>query len=94
MLFNYDELAISRRNMPDGYQNASNFYNWNRYNILSDNLPVKHAGFAGRATYAYNKKYVAEVSFSYEGSDKFPDMAGLVSFLQPRWVGYCHVRVL
>ena len=72
MLFNYDELAISRRNMPDGYQNASNFYNWNRYNILSDNLPVKHAGFAGRATYAYNKKYVAEVSFSYEGSDKFP----------------------
>lgn len=71
LLFNYDELAISRRNMPDGYQDASNFYNWNRYNILSDNLPVKHAGMAGRATYVFDKKYVAEFSFSYEGSDKF-----------------------
>jgi TonB-linked SusC/RagA family outer membrane protein len=72
VMFNYDQLSISRRNMPEGYQNESYFYNWNRYNILSDNLPVKHSGIAGRLTYAYNKKYIAELSFSYEGSDKFP----------------------
>lgn len=70
-LFNYDELSVSRRNMADNYQYESNFYNWNRHDILSDNLPVKHAGMAGRLTYAFDKKYIGEFSFGYEGSDKF-----------------------
>ncbi len=72
LFYNYDNLSIARKGMPDGYQNAGNFYNWNRYGILSDNLPVKHSGLAGRFTYAYDKRYVAEFSFGYEGSDKFP----------------------
>lgn len=34
-------------------------------------LPVSHRGFAGRVTYAYKSKYLAEVNMGYNGSDQF-----------------------
>ena len=34
--------------------------------------PYKHNSGSGRATYVYNKKYIAEFSASYMGSDPFP----------------------
>jgi TonB-linked SusC/RagA family outer membrane protein len=34
--------------------------------------PVAHIGYAGRATYAYKGKYLAEANVGYNGSDKFP----------------------
>ena len=34
-------------------------------------LPVSHRGFAGRITYDYKSKYLAEVNMGYNGSDQF-----------------------
>jgi TonB-linked SusC/RagA family outer membrane protein len=34
-------------------------------------LPHRNIGFAGRATYAYDSRYLAEVNFGYNGSERF-----------------------
>jgi len=45
---------------------------FNRYqrNINID-LPYNYVGFVGRVTYGYNRKYLAEVNFGYNGSEQF-----------------------
>ncbi len=47
---------------------------WNAddYTISGNNFPAKHNNLSGRLTYAYNQKYVGEVSFAYMGSGGFP----------------------
>lgn len=47
-------------------------YNADDYTISGNNDPVKHVNVSGRATYAYNQKYIGELSFSYMGSNNFP----------------------
>jgi TonB-linked SusC/RagA family outer membrane protein len=37
-----------------------------------NSFPYKHNNVGGRLTYAYNNKYVAEVSFAVNGSENFP----------------------
>lgn len=39
-------------------------------NIL-DNLPYRKQGLAGRLTYSYDNRYVAELNFGYNGSENF-----------------------
>jgi TonB-linked SusC/RagA family outer membrane protein len=36
------------------------------------NLPRRRQGLAGRLTYAYNNRYLAEANFGYNGSENFP----------------------
>jgi len=36
------------------------------------NLPYRRQGLAGRATYSYKDRYLAEVNFGYNGSENFP----------------------
>src|SRR5690606_25682298 len=36
------------------------------------NLPYRRQGVAGRATYSYKDRYLAEVNFGYNGSENFP----------------------
>jgi TonB-linked SusC/RagA family outer membrane protein len=36
-------------------------------------LPTRNQGFAGRATYGYDSRYLAEVNFGYNGSENFQD---------------------
>lgn len=36
-----------------------------------NSIPSRYLGFAGRGTYAYNNKYLAEVNFGYNGSETF-----------------------
>lgn len=38
---------------------------------LQKSLPYRNMGLAGRATYAYNSRYFAEVNFGYNGSERF-----------------------
>lgn len=47
-------------------------YNEDEYTISGDNFPVKHTNISGRGTYAYDQKYIGEISFSYMGSENFP----------------------
>lgn len=37
------------------------------------NVPAGLMGFAGRATYDYDRRYLAEVNFGYNGSENFPE---------------------
>jgi TonB-linked SusC/RagA family outer membrane protein len=47
-------------------------FNADDYVISGNNFPIKHNNIGGRFTYAYNQKYIGEVSFSYMGSANFP----------------------
>ncbi len=38
---------------------------------LQKSLPYRNIGLAGRATYAYNSRYFAELNFGYNGSERF-----------------------
>lgn len=43
-------------------------------NDFISSIPYRYMGLAGRATYAYNNKYLAEANFGYNGSETFaPD---------------------
>jgi TonB-linked SusC/RagA family outer membrane protein len=46
-----------------------------RVDAFADNfiasIPYRYMGLAGRATYAWNSKYLAEVNFGYNGSETF-----------------------
>ncbi len=45
-------------------------YNQNDYRYNSD-LAKRYQGLVGRATYAYDERYLAEVNFGYNGSENF-----------------------
>ncbi|MDO5969854.1 TonB-dependent receptor [Flavivirga aquimarina] len=38
---------------------------------LQKSLPYRNLGYAGRATYAYDSRYFAELNFGYNGSERF-----------------------
>lgn len=40
---------------------------------LQKSLPYRNIGLAGRATYAYDSRYFAEVNFGYNGSERFSE---------------------
>ena len=40
-------------------------------NSLTNSLPYRNQGIAGRATYSYAERYFAEVNFGYNGSENF-----------------------
>ncbi|MGV8137333.1 MAG: SusC/RagA family TonB-linked outer membrane protein [Mangrovibacterium sp.] len=46
-------------------------YNADDYTISGDNFPYKHVNVSGRASYAYDQKYIGELSFSWMGSENF-----------------------
>ncbi|RZK58114.1 MAG: TonB-dependent receptor [Pedobacter sp.] len=48
-------------------------YNSNGPTSLITSLPRRSQGFAGRATYSYDNKYLAEFNFGYNGSENFAE---------------------
>lgn len=48
-------------------------YNVNNPGDYYATLPERNQGLAGRATYAYDGKYLAEVNFGYNGSETFKE---------------------
>ncbi|MDR1864558.1 MAG: TonB-dependent receptor [Bacteroidales bacterium] len=47
-------------------------YNQRSYDN-GDKLPYRNQGFAGRAAYTYDRRYIAEVNFGYNGSENFAE---------------------
>ncbi|MEH6659139.1 TonB-dependent receptor [Leeuwenhoekiella marinoflava] len=45
-------------------------YNQRNYDN-GDRLPYRNQGFAGRTSYSYKRKYIAEFNFGYNGSENF-----------------------
>lgn len=49
----------------------------NRDNLINgSNLPYAIQGISGHVSYNYDKKYLAEVSFSQSGANRYPDKGG------------------
>ncbi|WP_256011422.1 SusC/RagA family TonB-linked outer membrane protein [Desertivirga xinjiangensis] len=49
----------------------------NRDNLVNgSNLPYTIQGISGHAAYNFNKKYLAEFSFAYNGANRYPDDGG------------------
>ena len=44
---------------------------YEEYSVSSISLPFKDVVSGGRATYSFDKRYIAEFSFAYSGSDKY-----------------------
>lgn len=45
---------------------------FNRYQrVVNIELPFNYIGLVGRATYSYDRKYLAEINFGYNGSEQF-----------------------
>ncbi|OJV40720.1 MAG: SusC/RagA family protein [Bacteroidales bacterium 36-12] len=58
------------RTIDDHYINALFLYNQRDYDD-GDQVPYRNQGFAGRASYTYQGKYIAEFNFGYNGSENF-----------------------
>ena len=41
--------------------------------VMLNNLPYRRQGLAGRITYSYDNRYLAEVNAGYNGSENFPE---------------------
>ncbi|WP_321290486.1 TonB-dependent receptor [uncultured Sunxiuqinia sp.] len=63
---NYD------RNFGANDISAVLMYNSDNFTISGNSQPIKHENVSGRVTFANNKKYIGEISFSYMGSGNFP----------------------
>lgn len=77
----YTEAAINYNNTFGSKHNVSGLMLYNqsdRVDAFSTNfigsIPFRYMGLAGRATYAYDNKYLMEANFGYNGSETFaPD---------------------
>lgn len=58
------------------------------YTEGGNNIAYKHIGWNGRFTYTYNKRYIGEFSFSYNGSNNYArgNRFGFFSALSAGWV--------
>lgn len=52
--------------------NAVLVTNRDEMTVSEANLPYFNVGFGGRFTYAYDKRYIGEFSFGYNGTDNYP----------------------
>ena len=67
----YFETAFSyNRDFGKNYLDFMVLYNQRSYDI-GDVLPFRDQGFAGRFSYSYDRRYVAEFNFGYNGSENF-----------------------
>lgn len=70
------QLNYSKVIDDDHNVGAMLLYNQNEYNIntpgtLKESLPRRKQGIAGRVTYGYQSRYMAEFNFGYNGSENF-----------------------
>lgn len=70
-MINYDRTFGNKHNVS-----AMLLYNQDQYNVnnpsdLIASLPERKQGLAGRLTYSYDYRYLAEFNFGYNGSENF-----------------------
>ncbi|MDR2058276.1 MAG: TonB-dependent receptor [Dysgonamonadaceae bacterium] len=74
----YYEAALNyERTFGKHNLGAMLLFNRKEYKLLTAatsiaNLPYRHQGLAGRFTYNFNSRYMAEVNMGYNGSEQFP----------------------
>lgn len=69
-LFNIDASLNYARQF--GKHDVTGMILFNRYQrIINIELPYNYVGLVGRVTYGYDRKYLAEVNFGYNGSEQF-----------------------
>lgn len=69
-LFNIDASLNYARAF--GKHDITGMFLFNRYRrVVNIELPYNYVGFVGRATYAYDSRYLAELNFGYNGSEQF-----------------------
>lgn len=66
--------------------NAMFLYNQKEYDN-GDALPYRTQGIAGRFSYTYDSRYVAELNFGYNGSENFAKGKRFASSPPWRWDG-------
>lgn len=67
----YFETALTyNRDFRKHYLDFMLLYNQRSYDV-GDVLPFRDQGFAGRFSYSYDRRYVAEFNFGYNGSENF-----------------------
>ena len=80
-LYNIDASLDYSRTF--GKHDVTGMFLFNRFQrVVNIQLPYNYVGFVGRATYSYDRKYLAEVNFGYNGSEQFAPWAqdGLLPF--------------
>ncbi|MCQ2142735.1 MAG: TonB-dependent receptor [Bacteroidales bacterium] len=69
-LFNLDASLNYARTF--GKHDVTAMFLFNRYKrTVNIELPYNYIGFVGRATYSYDRRYLAELNFGYNGSEQF-----------------------
>lgn len=63
-------LSYDKTFNEDHYINAMILYNQRDYDN-GDQVPYRNQGFAGRAAYTFQGRYIAELNFGYNGSENF-----------------------
>jgi len=70
-MINYDRTFGQVHNVTGMLLYNQEEYNVNNPDGLIQSLPKRKQGVAGRMTYAYDYKYLAEVNFGYNGTENF-----------------------
>ena len=60
--------------------NGRLFWNQNNFSGDGSRMPHTYSGVIGRMNYMYNSRYIADVSFSYQGSEQISDNKQYVLF--------------
>ena len=60
--------------------NGRFFWNQNNYSGDGSTMPHTYQGFMGRMNYVYNNRYIADLSFAYQGSEQISDNKQYVLF--------------
>jgi TonB-linked SusC/RagA family outer membrane protein len=70
----YQELSLGYEKTIGDKHNLGLLVLANRDNaVLGANLPLTYTGISGRVNYDFNNKYLAEIAFGLNGSNRFPD---------------------
>lgn len=70
-MLNYNRTFGGVHNVSGMFLYNQDQYNTNNPDDLISSLPQRKQGIAGRMTYSYDYKYLAEVNFGYNGSENF-----------------------
>jgi TonB-linked SusC/RagA family outer membrane protein len=69
---NYDLEASLNYNRSFDKHNVTGLFLYKQsQRIVNIDVPYNYLGIVGRATYAYDRKYLGEVNFGYNGSEQF-----------------------
>jgi len=70
---NYDKTFAEKHAVSAFLINVLQSYETTEYRNLQESLQYRNHTFSGRFTYAFDRRYIAEFSFGYNGSERFDE---------------------